>query len=217
MFNKFIKFNMGRTNLKVIAFTLALIITFANFSVVGSYAIDSIEAKTNIANVRFEAYLNSNESEITKDINSNDQKLCIALEVQNEGKLENAKLDFSESNFESEEGEDSYYIGTIDVGDINYFEIPVVAKRDDSYNLELLNMSSKIKLTGEYIDNYGNVYDVNTEKLVKINWTFDEITDKQIDLKQEVITNKVYNINGETKRVVGLDIKTNLSKNLAPV
>ena len=217
MFNKFIKFNMGRTNIKIIAFMLTLIIMFANFAVVGSYAIESKNTKTNIANVKFEAYLNSNEKEITKDINSKDQKLSIVLEVQNEGKLENARLDFSNSNFKSEEGEESLYIGTIETGSVSYFEIPVVAKRDDSYNLELLSMSSKVKLTGEYIDNYGNVFDLDTEKEVKVNWTFDEITSEQINLKQEVITNKVYNIDGEAKRIVALDIKTNINENQAPV
>ena len=223
MFNKFLKFNMGRTNIKVISAMLAFILVFANFSILGSFvyqslALDNMQnAKTNIENVKFEAYLNTNEREITAELNSKEQKLNVVVQVQNEGKLENAILNFENSNFKTENNSQKYNIGTIESGDKKEIEIPIVACKSKSFNLELLNMTSFIKLSGEYIDNNGNSKELETEKQVKIKWTANQISNDDINLEQELITNKIYNIDGENKRVLQLAIKTNLLQNVAPV
>ena len=51
-------------------------------------------------NVKFEAYLNDGQNSIVADINSEEQKLYISVSVQNEGKLENIKINFEEANFD---------------------------------------------------------------------------------------------------------------------
>ena len=222
MFNRFLKFNMGRTNIKVISLMLAFILVFTNFSILGSFiyeslAVDKEDAKTNIENVKFEAYFNSNEKEVTADFNSKELNLKVLVEVQNEGKVENAKIDFEDSNFETDEGNTTYYIGTIESGTIREVEIPIVALKSDNYKLGLLNMSSTIKLTGEYIDTYGNSKEIDAAREVKVTWTANELTEEQVNLSQEIKTNKVYTINEEEKRVIQLEIATNINDNLAPI
>ena len=78
-------------------------------------------------------------------------------------------------------------------------------------------MVSEIKLTGEYIDGSGKVTDIDVVKSVKIEWTTNEIKGEDIELSQEVITNKIYNINGADKRVVQLLVTTSLKDNKAPI
>ena len=78
-------------------------------------------------------------------------------------------------------------------------------------------MDSQIKLTGEYIDNDGNVTQIESTKLVNINWTSDNVQNEQVILSQELITNKIYNMDGVNKRVVQLLVKAKLEENVAPI
>lgn len=78
-------------------------------------------------------------------------------------------------------------------------------------------MISSIKLTGEYIDNNGNVTNIDTTKNVKIEWVANEITQEEVELSQEIITNKIYNIEGANKRIVQVLVKSNIVENKAPV
>lgn len=78
-------------------------------------------------------------------------------------------------------------------------------------------MVSSIKLTGEYIDSNGNATTIDTTKNVKIEWVANDITQEEVELTQEVITNKLYNIEGTNKRIVQVLLKSNIIENKAPV
>ena len=139
MLNNFIKWNTGRTNIKIIATILVITLTFANFAILGSFLTESIamdanqgNAQTN--NVKFEAYLDSEDkskNQVTADLNSEDLKLYVSIEVQNEGKLEDIKIDFTNSNFELKGKTGIYstnYSETITAGNTKTIEIPIVAR-----------------------------------------------------------------------------------------
>lgn len=234
MFEKFKKLNDGRVRVKVIATMLVMTLTFANFALLGSYmgkAISSYAAdidlsvqddQTNIENVKFEAYLDVSDKSIkekTADINSKDLILYLSVGVQGDGYLSDAKIEFETANFDTTNiiNQEALSIGTIQANKTKTLEIPLVAVKDSQYNLSLLNMVSQIRLTGEYTDEAGSVTNIDSTKMVKINWTTDEITKDDIELNQEIITNKIYNINGANKRVIQMLVTAKVKDNKAPI
>jgi uncharacterized repeat protein (TIGR01451 family) len=184
--------------------------------------LENQDSKTNSENVSFIAYLDKNDrskNQISKNIDAEDLSLFVTLRVQGGGKLENSKIEFSNSNFELRDEKNTFEktIGTILSEKGVTIELPIVARKDSNYNLSLLNMVSEVKLTGEYIDNNGNVTDINTTKKVNIEWTTNEITEEQVTLSQEVITNRIYNIEGTNKRIVQVLVKSNINESKAPI
>lgn len=231
MFNNFKNFNKGRIRVKVIATMLAIILTLANFTLLGTYLnrvnateidLSNQDNKTNNENVKFEVYLDANDrgiKEKTADINSSEEKLYISASVQGTGTLRNAKIELLNTNFSLKNNQaiTNIGIGTIEAEKGLNAALEITAKKQDKYNLDLLNMVSEIKLTGEYIDGSGKVTDIDVVKSVKIEWTTNEIKGEDIELSQEVITNKIYNINGVDKRVVQLLVTASLKDNKAPI
>ena len=231
MFNNFKNFNKGRIRVKVIATMLAIILTLANFTLLGTYLnrvnateidLSNQNNKTNNENVKFEVYLDANDrgiKEKTADINSTEEKLYISASVQGAGTLKNAKIELLNTNFSLKNNQaiTNIGIGTIEAEKGLNAALEITAKKQDKYNLDLLNMVSEIKLTGEYIDGSGKVTDIDVVKSVKIEWTTNEIKGEDIELSQEVITNKIYNINGVDKRVVQLLVTASLKDNKAPI
>lgn len=233
MFNNLKKLNSGRIRVKIIATMLVLILTLTNFTLLGSYmgkaissyATDTLTAqddKTESDNVKFEAYLEESDETVkekTADINAADLILYLKISVKGEGTLSNASISFENANFDTEKvsTEGEITIGTMQAGTAKTIQVPITAKQDDTYNIALLNTTSQIKLTGEYTDEEGNITDINTTKAVKINWTTEGITAEDINLNQEVITNKVYKIGEENKRVIQILVTEKVADNKAPV
>lgn len=231
MFNNLIKLSNGRTTTKILATLLVITLTFANFAMLGTFMLESIAIEsslgeqnndTNSQYVNFNVYLDSNDTsvrEVSEDINSEDLDLYVSVSVTGNGKLEKGSIDFSDSNFKSKENEKVFSrdIETISSQEGITIELPIVSRKDSSFNLNLLNMISKIKLTGEYVDENGSITNIDSTKEVKIDWTTQGITEEQIKVSQEIITNKIYEIDGENKRVLQLLIKTNVEDNKVPV
>ena len=226
MFNNFIKICTGRTNVKILATLLIITLTFANFALLCTFMFESIAInisnQTNVDNVKFDVYLDANDTsvkEINKDINSEDLILYVAVNIQNSGTLQKAHIDFSNANFKLKEEKTVFEkdLGTISTGENKIIEIPISARKDLNYNLSLLNMDSQIKLTGEFVKEDGTIENVESVKTVKVNWTTDEITEEQIELNQEIVTNKIFEIEGENKRVIQLLVKSKITDNKAPV
>lgn len=178
--------------------------------------------ETNIKNVKFDVYLDEadrNVKEKTADISSEDMKLYISASVQGGGYLNNAQVELISTNFKLKNNPEvtKFKLDSIQSEKGIAAGLPIVSKKDESYNLNLLDMQSQIRLTGEYIDENGNVTDIDTTKAVKITWTADELTEEDVELDQEVITNKIYNIDGANKRIVQILVKSKIKDNKAPV
>lgn len=178
--------------------------------------------ETNSKNVKFDVYLDEadrNVKEKTVDMNSGDIKLFVSASVQGGGYLNNAQVELVNTNFKLKNNPEvtKFKLDSIQSEKGVAAGLPIVSKKDESYNLGLLDMQSQIKLTGEYIDDKGNVTDINTTKAVKISWTLDELTDEDIELNEQVITNKIYSIDGVNKRVVQVLVNSKVKENKAPV
>lgn len=191
-----------------------------------SYAADTDlneqDNNTNSDNVKFDVYFdtaNKTNKVIEKDINTEDLKLFVSVSVQNGGYLNNGKIEFSDCNFNLKSGENAIELEQIQSGKNLELYANIEARKDNLFDLNLLNKVSQIKLTGDYIDNSGNIVAIDSTKQVQISWTADNITEENnpIKLNQEVITNKIYNINGTNKRVVQLLVTSGIENNKYPI
>ena len=206
--------NSGKIRVKLLATLLVLTLTFANFVLAISHIGESIAG---IADVTFDVYFtNADGAKVEQaDISSQEINLHVSVNVQNGGNLKNAVIKIEDTNFRFK---DKPELTEIKIESVPVSKnIPIIARHDELYNLELLNMQSQIRLTGEYEDKDGNVEPLDISKPAKITWTSNEITKEDIDLSQEVITNKIYNIDGKNKRVVQLLVKSKIKDNKAPL
>ena len=237
MFEKFRKLDKGRIKIKLMAVMLVISLTFSNFAILGSVMEKAISSyaeeieleeqtnETNNSNVKFDAYLMEYSDgekirEITADMNSNDAVLHLEISVQGEGYLDNARIELGDTNFDNKKIAETQnlIIGTVEAGKNVNLEIPLIANKDSNYNLALLNMVSQIKLVGEYISTNGEISNIESTKYVKVDWKTDLITADDIELKANLVTNTLLDINeNESKRFVQILVTAKLKENKAPV
>ena len=221
---------------KMLVIALIFSLTMVNFLFVGfnmvSYAADVLtqSSSTNNKNVEFTAYFKNDTGEkvYSKDetINAEDLKLYMEISVK-EGYF-NGKVELKESNFtiKPEKLSDSINsiqgntinLNQINAGDKVEIEVGIEIQKDDYIDLNLLSMESKINLTGTYKDSNEKDITINSDKIVKLTLkTPYSKENNQILLEQEIITNKVLEINGENKKVVQILIKSGLADNGYPI
>lgn len=154
------------------------------------------------------------EADIMSELN-----LHLSIAVK-EGNLKNVNLDLSNCNFKLK---DESGIDQINAGETKELDFKIVARNDDQFKLDLLNMESKIKLTGTY-SNDNKTEEVNKEKTVSVKWNAQELYNMDDEtrkatkvLENEIITNKTYTIDGEEKRVVQVKIKSGIKDNIYPI
>lgn len=179
-----------------------------------SYAADEQNQITFNAQIQDSERKEVKEADITSELN-----LHLSIAVK-EGNLKNVNLDLSNCNFKLK---DESGIDQINAGETKELDFKIVARNDDQFKLDLLNMESKIKLTGTY-SNDNKTEEINKEETVSVKWNAQELynmddeTRKETKvLENEIITNKTYTIDGEEKRVVQVKIKSGIKDNIYPI
>ena len=179
-----------------------------------SYAADEQNQITFNAQILDSERKEVKEADITSELN-----LHLSIAVK-EGNLKNVNLDLSNCNFKLK---DESGIDQINAGETKELYFKIVARNDDQFKLDLLNMESKIKLTGTY-SNDNKTEEINKEETVSVKWNAQELynmddeTKKETKvLENEIITNKTYTIDGKEKRVVQVKIKSGIKDNIYPI
>ena len=237
MFNYF-KTESGKITTKILAVLLIITLTFVNFIMLGTHIVNwsiSIaagEEPTSENNVIFSVYLDEAKTlkETKKDINAEDLKIYVSVQVKNQGTLENAKINLDDTNFYLKEDnkKTSIDLGTIQAGQSVERSYEIVAKKDAIFNLSWLNMDSTISLTGTYVSDSGNkeLTAENEKNQRKINLNFDAVAsideednpNHKVELNQDFITNEIVKINNnEEKRVVQQEIISKIVNNSYPI
>lgn len=191
-----------------------------------SYAADinlnNQDNNTNVENVKFDIYFDvtdKSKKEIEEDINTEGLKLFVSVDVKDGGYLSGGQIEFTNCNFKLKNNQDKIELDSIQSGQSKEYLVEIVAKKDDSFNLNLLEMISQIKLDAEYINNEGNGVHVESTKNVKISWIANIVSDDDeiVKLNQEVITSKIYRVGGQDKRVIQLLVKSGIENNQYPI
>ena len=227
---------------KVLATSLAVILTFTNFIMLGiyankSYAIsDELEKQgtvSNNENVKFDAYFTTSESKkvhtLKQDIDEKG-KLYLSVNVQ-KGYLKNAKIEMlgadkkpvnfqilnEENNLSAVEKIDIdkniIMLKQIGSGTGIVLDIPVASKKTEIFDLSDFNKINDITLTGSYVDNTGKT--IQIEKTIKIRNEWNKETKAIIE--QETKTYIPYEIEGSLGTILQTIIKTGIENNSLPM
>ena len=223
------KFTRKQIFQKVIAMLMVIIITIADFSVVGestiSYAIDMV--KTNNDNVEFFAYfINSNNESVTEIdslINQSNLKLYVEIDVKHDGYF-NGEIELGNSSFKFKQDNSSEYVKRIEDSRVILnkidsetkvrFELGIEYKNSDTIFLSSLNQENELNLKGIYVNSKRNKEIKGTTK-VRVNWKKDENAKSNLDAK--ILTNNVYEIDGINKKVVQILVNSNLNNDIYPI
>lgn len=183
---------MQQKLIKVIAVLLTTTILYANSAVVVSYAADNfLSAKalenqgtsTTNENVEFDVYYDGGKHTVSADVNAEDTKLNIALNVKKTGYIKDAVVDFSDTNFKIAKTEESDNIQAVDAenkkisfNQINNGEnvtetINIALDKKDEISEDMFDRDNTIKFTGTYVNAKGEEVAVKKDIVVHTSWT----------------------------------------------
>ena len=217
----------------IIAIEIILTMTLYYFIFIGktavSYALDVV--KTNHTNVEFFAYfLNENGEKVDQVKESIDKKayLYVDIAVKNEGYL-NGEIHLGDGNFNitsnklsdeiTEISGNTVKLNQINAGSTSTIKLEIEAKKENNINKAAIDGKTKVILGGQYV-NSKNVekekyIDINGESDVTVEWKSNDDTKSELDGK--VLTNSIYNVDGENKRLVQLLVSSNIKNNSYPI
>ena len=221
---------------KFVAFLLLMSLTMVDFMFLGtevvSYAADSLSfgTATNIKNVLFDAYFKnaSGENVTSKEesISSKDAKLFMQIAVKNDGYF-NGTVVLEESNFKLKPESSSEIINKIEgnkvtlnqinSGEVVEVEIGIEPLKEGTIGSGLLNMLSKVKIEGTYKSSTEKDKSVKATREVQLKLVSPYSEQEGNRINSEIITNKLYEIDGTNKRIVQVLVESGLIDNGYPV
>lgn len=226
---------------KVLATTLAVILTFTNFIMLGIYtnisyaSLDDLENQTTVSNnenIKFDAYFMNEGNKTHTVIQDIDDTIKLYLLVNVEkGYLKNAKIQMqgedkkdtnfqianSNSNLEAVENIDVdkkiISLKQVNTGTQIILNIPVASKKAELFDLSDFNKINDITLTGTYVNNSGET--VAIEKTIKVRNEWKK--EVKTIVEQETKAYIPYEIDGMLGTILQTVIKTGLENNNLPL
>lgn len=222
----------------VITLTFANIILLGVYATQTYATSDNLERQgtaTNNENVEFDAYfVNSQKStvhSIKQDINAQDTKMYISVKVQ-KGYLKDAKIQiFGEqenklANFKILNSNESLELiqnidtnnNIISLKQINknaqaVLQIPIVANKDNQFDLSNFSKNNGIKLTGSYINDAGKTVNINKTIKTRVEWN----GAANVIVEQSVQRLIPFAVNNNKGIVLQTVVKTGIENNNLPI
>ena len=216
---------------KILAILMILMVISTDFFVLGSnlvsYAAEA-NGTTNNKNISFSAYFKNEKDEkvesLSASIKNENLKMYAEISVKNDGYF-NGELELQNSNFNLKKDISSKWVESIDgnkvklkqinAGDTAIVELNIDPIITDTLETDMLVKSSDLKLTGKYMETSYKGLNIKGSQAVNLNLQAD--SNAAAELTTDIITNKVFNIEGKEKRVVQLKINSRLSDNQYPI
>ena len=226
---------MQQKLIKVIAVLLTTTILYANSAAVVSYAADNfLSAKalenqgtsTTNENVEFDVYYDGGKHTVSADVNAEDTKLNIALNVKKAGYLKDAVVDFSDTNFKIAKTEESDNIQAVDAenkkisfNQINNGEnvtetINIALDKKDEISEDMFDRDNTIKFTGTYVNAKGEEVAVKKDIVVHTSWTASTAKAK---LDYEITKYIPYSANNVSKLITQGKITSYVENSVLPI
>ena len=221
----------------ITAMLLIVTLTMANFVLlcvdVVSYAAEIInmESSTNHKNVEYMAYFKdaagNKVDSLDAKTNSEDLKLYFQVSVKKEGYF-NGNITLNNANFKLKSDvlsdgvnkieNNTVYLNQINAGESKEIEVGIELLKNDQFDLNYLNMESSISINGIYRDSTQKDISIKADRGVTLNFVNPySSAEEAVVLSQDIITNKIFKINGEEKRIVQLQVTSGLNNDLYPV
>lgn len=220
--------NMKQVIQKVIASLIIFAMIMVQYAIVGftaiTYAIDMLSTQSE--NVQFKAYFVENDKEtatIERSIENKDLKLNIDVSVKNEGyfngtiSLENAGFRIKDesiiNNNVKEIKDNVIYLNQINAEDTAHIEVGIEFLNENEISTVSLNSETDVKLKGTYISSKKN-NEIDATSKVLVNWNIPQNT--KAEILSKILTNKIYTINQQNKRIVQFLVSSKLTNNSYP-
>ena len=224
---------IGKKLNAIIAIEIIMTMTLYYFIYVGmtavSYAIDVV--KTNNTNIEFSAYFQNENGEKVenKEVNiDKEEYLYVDVSVKNEGYF-NGEIKLADNNFNiktdklsegiAEIKDNVVTLNQINAGSTVTIKLAIEAKKEDSIKSAILNGKTKVDIEGKYI-NSKNVekdkyIEIKGEDEVELKWKSEEAAN--VELGGRLLTNSIYEVNGENKRLVQMLVNSKITNNNYPI
>ena len=217
---------------KVLAILMIITLMSADFFVLGSnlisYAAESNNL-TNNKNIEFSTYFKDSKGEkvekLETSIKAEDLKLYADITVKNEGYLSNATLELQNSNFNIKNTILSNSVASIDGNKVNLkqinagstetIELDIEPAIGDTLTTDTLLQASDLKLTGTYMETSYKGLKIDATREVNLDLQADQSA--SAELTTDIITNKIFSIDNENKRMVQVLVKSRLADNQYPI
>ena len=215
---------------KIVAILAIIAMTLSDFLFAGanlvSYAVDA--AKTNVDNVVFSCYFadanGGKTNKVEKDTDTDNLKMYVEVAVKNEGYLTDGKIFLGDTNFKiknnvfsedvSKIESNTVYLNTIKAGKTVLIEVEIEKDLPDYMPERILNMASEVNLEGKYT-NSKKTQEIKGKTSIEVDWKSSESSKAETTL--DVLTNKVFEIEGQSKRLVQLLVTSKITNNNYPV
>ena len=202
---------------KIIKIEITIILLIAlmmtNFMYVGvgliSYAEDSVS--TNTQNIEFGAQIK-------------DGKLNLEISVKKDGYF-NGTIELSNSNFKLKSSDSKYInqledkkitLNQINAGTTAVINIEIAPEQSEVFNVNLLNITSKLQLDGTYKNSSEKEISVKATREIDYRYTANT-TQENVENTAQIITNKIANVSGEEKRIIEISMNMGLKDNSYPI
>lgn len=226
---------MQQKLIKVIAVLLTTTILYANSATVVSYAADNfLSAKalenqgtsTTNENVEFDVYYDGGKHTVSADVNAEDTKLNIALNVKKAGYIKDAVVDFSDTNFKIAKTEESDNIQAVDEENkkISFNQIKngenvtetinIALDKKDEISEDMFDRDNTIKFTGTYVNAKGEEVAVKKDIVVHTSWTASTAKAK---LDYEITKYIPYSANNVSKLITQGKITSYVENSVLPI
>ena len=201
--------------MKVITVMLLLVtLTMINFVYVGVgfISVAAERSSTNHKNIEFTSEL------------KNENILTLTVAVKNEGYF-NGEITLENSNFKLKNISSEYVnkiegnkitLNQINAGTTASFDVEIEPIKDDIFDISLLNAVSDLNLTGIYRDSTEKDINIKATREVKYEY-LENNSEENIENGLDIITNKIFNINGEEKRIIQISMNMGLKDNNYPI
>ena len=201
--------------MKVITVMLLLVtLTMINFVYVGVgfISVAAERSSTNHKNIEFTSEL------------KNENILTLTVAVKNEGYF-NGEITLENSNFKLKNISSEYVnkiegnkitLNQINAGTTASFDVEIEPIKDDIFDIGLLNAVSDLNLTGIYRDSTEKDINIKATREVKYEY-LENNSEENIENGLDIITNKIFNINGEEKRIIQISMNMGLKDNNYPI
>ena len=214
-----------------LAIMLIIAITMSDIILVGknlvTYAADKIKSSSNI---EFTAYFKTEkgeESEAKYEMNNEEMKLYMKLAVEDGVGFDGA-ITLENSNFKFKPNVLSDAINKIEgntitlnrvrAGNTVEIEVGIEPIIEKSYEANMLSKESVLKLTGNYYkDGTEESTSINAEKKVALTLLVPNNIEELTKLEAKTITNRIYKIGEANKRIVQIELNSEVVKNVYPI
>ena len=213
-----------------IAIILIIALTISDFALIGmnliTYALENINDSTNNENVKFSAYFKADNvtPQVEYEITNDEMKLYMKIAVENEGYFDGV-ITLEDSNFKLKQNILSEDISKIEnntitlnrvrAGNTAEIEVGIEPVIEQVCNLNMLSKESTLKLTGKYKDSTEKDISIQAEKKVQLSLLTPRNLETTLDAK--ILTNRVYKIAEENKKIVQVEIESGVIDNIYPV